>query len=125
MPVKRRGHKFTTRNQRRSKIRRLLKKTVEGQGLEIVRLEKTVTQLRNSVRLRRSVSTTGFLPDFKYDDVLQIPDGSVKPLLDHPAIGKISSLWRVMSKTHTIDMVSVHHLAEMVANWLHQERIIN
>ena len=103
MPAKRQGHSsmYTTRNQRRSRVRRSLKKTVEAQGLKIVRLEKTLTQLRKSPRLRKSVSTTGLIPDFQYDDVQQLPEGSVRPLLNHPAIGKIHS-WRIMSKIHTI-----------------------
>ena len=108
MPAKRQGHSsmYTTRNQRRSRTRRSLKKTVEAQGLKIVRLEKTLTQLRKSPRLSKSASTTGLIPDFQYDDVQQLPEGSVKPLLNHPATGKIHS-WRIMSKIHTITSYSV------------------
>ena len=98
MPAKRQGHSsvYTTRNQRRSRTRRSLKKTVEVQGLKIVRLEKTLTQLRKSPRMRKSLSTTGLIPDFQYDDVQQLAEGSVRPLLNHPAIGKMHS-WRIMS----------------------------
>ena len=108
MPAKRQGHSsvYTTRNQRRSRTRRSLKKTVEVQGLKIVRLEKTLTQLRKSPRMRKSLSTTGLIPDFQYDDVQQLAEGSVRPLLNHPAISKMHS-WRIMSKIYTITSYSV------------------
>lgn len=88
MPAKRKGSSATTRNERRG-LRKSFQKKVESQGLKIVKLEQTVTQLRKSQRLK-SVSTCRFLPDFPFDGVQHLSVGSVRPLLNHPARGMTS-----------------------------------
>ena len=92
MPAKKKGSSATTRNERRRELRKSFKKKVKVQELKIVKLEQTVTQLRKSQRLKRTISTSQFLPEFPCSDVQHLSAGSVMPLLNHPARGMIISI---------------------------------
>ena len=77
------------RNERKRKAHKRFEIEMKMKEVKIMKLQRKVVQLGNQSRLKLNISTSRVLPDFCYDQVQYLPEGSVKQLFDSVKEGTV------------------------------------